>query len=66
VLVETYPRLRAGLVGALLVGVLGFAVNDSGIVIPAVVLAFFVPLAVLLHLSLMEPQPVSHRERQLG
>jgi hypothetical protein len=53
VLVETYPRLRAGLVGALLVGILGFAANDSGIIIPAVVLSFFVPLAVLLHLSLM-------------
>jgi hypothetical protein len=56
-LVDTYPRLRAGLVGALLVGVLGFAVNDSGIVIPAVVLSFFVPLAVLLHLSLMGRAP---------
>jgi hypothetical protein len=55
-LVDTYPRLRAGLVGALLVGVLGFAANDSGIVIPAVVLAFFVPLAVLLHLSLMHKE----------
>jgi hypothetical protein len=54
VLVDTYPYLRAGLVGALLVGVVGFAVNDSGIVIPAVVLSFFVPLAVLLHLSLMQ------------
>jgi hypothetical protein len=56
-LVHAYPRLRAGLVGALLVGVLGFAVNDSGIVIPAVVLSFFVPLAVLLHLSLMQTSP---------
>jgi hypothetical protein len=55
-LVETYPRLRAGLVGALLIGVLGFAVNDSGIVIPAMVLSFFVPLAVLLHLSLIRVQ----------
>ncbi|MEA2507588.1 MAG: hypothetical protein QOH48_2206 [Actinomycetota bacterium] len=53
VLVDTYPRLRAGLIGALLIGVIGFAANDSGIVIPAVVLSFFVPLAVLLHLSLM-------------
>ncbi|MEA2485841.1 MAG: hypothetical protein QOD46_952, partial [Actinomycetota bacterium] len=52
--VETYPRLRAGLVGALLVGILGFAANDSGIIIPAVVLSFFVPLAALLHLSLMD------------
>lgn len=58
VLVDTYPRLRAGLVGALLVGLLGFAANDSGIIIPAVVLSFFVPLAVLLHLSLMNREPV--------
>jgi hypothetical protein len=51
-LAQRYPYLRAGLVGALLVGILGFASNDSGIVIPAVVLSFFLPLVVLLHLSL--------------
>jgi hypothetical protein len=53
-LAERYPYLRSGLVGALLVGVLGFASNDSGVVIPAMVLSFFLPLVVLLHLSLME------------
>ncbi|MDP9226931.1 MAG: hypothetical protein M3P18_24425, partial [Actinomycetota bacterium] len=57
VLVDTYPRLRAGLVGALLIGVLGFAVNDSGIIIPAMVLSFLVPLALLVHLSLMGSHP---------
>jgi hypothetical protein len=47
-----FPRLRAGLVGGLVLAVVGFAVNDSGIVIPAVVLSFLVPTAVLTHLKL--------------
>ncbi|HEX2241024.1 MAG TPA: hypothetical protein VHJ82_07800 [Actinomycetota bacterium] len=51
-LAERHPRLRAGLIGSLLVAVLGFAVNDSGIVVPAVVLSFLAPVAVLIHLSL--------------
>jgi hypothetical protein len=41
--------------------VLGFAVNDSGIVVPAVVLSFLVPMALLVHLVLEmdegEPEP---------
>jgi hypothetical protein len=49
---KAYPRLRAGLVGGLVLAVLGFVVNDSGIVIPAVVLSFLVPLAVLTHLKI--------------
>jgi hypothetical protein len=60
-LAETFPKLRAGLVGGLLVAVLGFAVNDSGIVVPAVVLSFLVPMALLVHLVLEmdegEPEP---------
>ncbi|MFN2525451.1 MAG: hypothetical protein ABR505_04205 [Actinomycetota bacterium] len=51
-LADRHPRLRAGLVGSLIVAVLGFAVNDSGIVVPAVVLSFLAPVAVLIHLSL--------------
>lgn len=47
---ETYPRVRAGLVGGLVLAGLGFAVNDSGIVIPAVVLSFLVPLAIIVNL----------------
>lgn len=50
----TVPLVRAGLLGGLVLAVLGFAVNDSGIVIPAVVLSFLVPLAVLVLLSLEE------------
>ena len=60
-LAETFPKLRAGLVGGLLVAVLGFAVNDSGIVVPAVVLSFLVPMALLVHLVLEmdegDPEP---------
>lgn len=48
----TFPRLRAGLIGGLLLAVLGFSVNDSGIVVPAMVLSFLVPMSLLLHLSL--------------
>lgn len=47
-----YPRLRAGLIGGLVLGILGFAVNDSGIVVPAMILSFLVPLALLTHLRM--------------
>lgn len=56
-LAERYPRLRAGLIGGLLLGVLGFAVNDSGIVVPAMVLSFLAPMALLLHLTLEREGP---------
>ena len=49
---EEYPRLRAGLIGGLVLGLLGFAVNDSGIVVPAMILSFLVPLALLTHLRM--------------
>jgi hypothetical protein len=50
-LAESYPRLRAGLLGGLLLAILGFAVNDSGIVVPAMMLTFLVPLALFVHLA---------------
>ena len=52
-----YPRVRAGLLGGLLVAMLGFMVNDSGIVIPAVVLSFLVPLALIVHLMIEMKKP---------
>jgi hypothetical protein len=51
-LAQRYPRLRAGLIGGLLLGILGFVVNDSGIVVPGMVLSFLAPAALLLHLTL--------------
>lgn len=47
----TYPKVRAGLLSGLVMAVLGYAVNDSGIVIPAMMFAYLVPVAVLAHLS---------------
>jgi len=49
---HAFPKLRAGLVGGLVLALLGFALNDSGIVIPAVILSFLIPLAVMVHLAL--------------
>lgn len=51
---DRYPRLRAGLVGCLCVAVLGFAFNDSGIVVPAMMLAFLAPLALFMHVFMEE------------
>lgn len=51
-LARRYPTLRAGLIGGLVLCVLGFAVNDSGIVVPAMVLSYLVPVALLAHLLL--------------
>ena len=58
-LTRDHPRVRAGLVGGLTLAILGFAVNDSGIVIPAVTLSFLVPLAVVLHSSSLKPPETS-------
>ena len=49
------PAVSAGLCAALLLGALGFAVNDSGIGIPSIVLAFFVPYALIARLYSLAP-----------
>ena len=51
-LAVTFPKVRAGLIGGLLLAVVGFAVNDSGIVVPAMVLSYLAPMSLLLHLVL--------------
>lgn len=48
---RTFPKVRAGLLSGLVMAVLGYAVNDSGIVIPAMMFSYLVPVAVLAHLS---------------
>jgi hypothetical protein len=40
---ETVPGLRAALVGGLVAGLLGFALNDSGVAVPAMMLAVVLP-----------------------
>ncbi|PDP86184.1 hypothetical protein CQJ94_20925 [Glycomyces fuscus] len=41
---EYAPTLRAGLTGSLVTALVGFAVNDSGVAIPAIALTVVVPL----------------------
>jgi hypothetical protein len=40
---DRVPGLRAGLIGALVAGSLGFALNDSGVAVPAMMLAVVLP-----------------------
>ena len=47
-LVEAVPAMRASLIGLAVLAVLGYALNDQGIVIPAVMLAVLVPVLVAL------------------
>ncbi|HEX2057247.1 MAG TPA: hypothetical protein VHI71_02665 [Actinomycetota bacterium] len=51
-LATTFPVVRAGLVGGLVLALLGFAVNDSGIVVPAMFLSWLVPMALVAYVSL--------------
>ncbi|MGI8792559.1 MAG: hypothetical protein ACR2H3_05195 [Acidimicrobiales bacterium] len=41
--IERFPGTRAGLIGALVAGLLGFALNDSGVAIPAMMLGVLLP-----------------------
>jgi len=43
------------LIGGLVLAVIGFFVNDSGIVIPAMALSFLVPMTLLVHLTMSSP-----------
>jgi hypothetical protein len=58
---ERVPMLRAGLSGAFVTALVGGAVNDSGIAIPALALAVAVPLALVAVVSTLEagdgPEP---------
>ena len=40
---DTVPGLRAALIGGLVAGLLGFALNDSGVAVPAMMLAVALP-----------------------
>ncbi|HYP22450.1 MAG TPA: hypothetical protein VEV43_02655, partial [Actinomycetota bacterium] len=51
-LATAFPVVRSGLVGGLVLALLGFAVNDSGIVVPAMFLSWLVPMALIAYVSL--------------
>ncbi len=59
------PLLRSGLWGTLVAGALGFAVNDSGISIPALALAFVVPYFVLLAVDAVKPRRATEPSQAL-
>lgn len=56
---ERTPGLRAGLVGALVAGTLGFGLNDSGVAIPAMMLAILLPYLVFLLLCTPDDETVT-------
>lgn len=58
-LATSFPVIRAGLVGGLVLALLGFAVNDSGIVVPAMFLSWLVPMALIAFVSLERGEPAS-------
>ena len=51
-LARRFPEIRSGLVGGLVLALLGFAVNDSGIVVPAMFLSWLVPMALVAYVAL--------------
>jgi hypothetical protein len=52
---ERLPGLRACLVGALVAGFLGFALNDSGVAVPAMMLAVVLPYVTYLVVRTADP-----------
>jgi hypothetical protein len=58
---ERIPPLRAALAGFTVLAVLGFALNDSGIAVPAMMLGVLSPMLIVLALRL-EREPVRERE----
>ncbi|HVL80059.1 MAG TPA: hypothetical protein VM840_00525 [Actinomycetota bacterium] len=53
--IPRHPVLRAGLWGTVVVGVVGFALNDSGVVLPGVAIAHAAPLLVLMGVETVSP-----------
>lgn len=58
---KSRPQLRGGLVATAVMAVIGFAVNDSGIAIPAMALAVAVPVAVMVAVETVRLEPPERR-----
>jgi hypothetical protein len=58
---DRYPELQAGAIGAVVLVVVGFAVNDSGIKVPGVMLTVFDAALVVLVTSRAAARPVPRR-----
>jgi hypothetical protein len=59
---EHLPELQAGLAGLGIAGVIGYAVNDSGIAVPGVMVAALIPAAAYLVARLGSDAPRDHDE----
>ncbi len=59
-----HPLLRAALIGSIVTAVVGFAVNDSGIAIPALIFGHVAPFLVLLALDADMPPGLGPVRRQ--
>lgn len=51
------PEWRAGLIATLVMSLVGFAVNDSGVAVPALALTIAVPAAIAVAVRASEPAP---------
>ena len=51
---EQTPAIRAGLLGVLVMGVVGFLVNDSGVAVPALAMSVAVPAALAVSVAAVE------------
>jgi len=58
---KSRPQLRGGLIATAVMAVIGFAVNDSGIAIPAMALAVAVPVAVMVAVETVRREPPGRR-----
>lgn len=56
---DRIPPLRAGLLSVLVMGVVGFLVNDSGVAVPALALTVAVPIALSVSLSPAAREPAA-------
>jgi hypothetical protein len=54
---EREPALRAAMIASVVLGVLGFALNDSGIAIPAMMIGVVVPWLVVVTISILGADP---------
>jgi hypothetical protein len=59
---QRIPLLQPGLVACLVTGVLGFLLNDSGVVIPAVMALIVVPVAIVAAIERPAEDPATHRK----
>jgi hypothetical protein len=54
-IVEVIPELRAALIGFAIAATLGYALNDTGVVVPGVMLGILNPMLVMIVVAHLTP-----------